>query len=109
MSLGITMKIPATEGVAAIHALYSGSLREFEFNMVSKPSKFNVGDYVHTIFIDYLVGRLKITALIGDAVNPDSGKPRTRVMVQAPGERLTTPNSRQSHCGTGYYDGAEWP
>lgn len=101
------MTTPATEGVAAIHSLYKGSLSEFKFHMVSKPSKFNVGDYVYTIFTDHLVGRLKIEALIGDAVNLDSGGPRNPVIVKGPGERLTTPISKQSHRGTRYSDGAE--
>lgn len=109
MSFGITKTIPATDGVAAINALYDGSLNEYEFHMAGTPSKLKVGDYVYTIFNDQLVGRLKIKQLIGGATNPESGKPRTLVMVAAPGERLTTPIPKQGHRGTRYYDGADWP
>jgi len=109
VSFGITKTIPATEGMDAINALYDGSLNEYEFHMAGKPSKLQVGDYVYTIFNDHLVGRLKIKALIDGAVNPDSGKPRTLIMVEAPGERLATPIPKQGHRGTRYYDGADWP
>ena len=109
MSFGITKTIPASRGAAEVDALYDGSLTEFEFHMAGKPSKLKVGDYVYTIFNDQLVGRLSISALIGGAVNPDSGQPRTLVMVACPGERLETPIPRQGHRGTRYYDGADWP
>ncbi len=109
MSFGITKTIPAQRGQAGIDSLYDGSLDEFEFHMAGKPSKLNVGDYVYTIFNDELVGRLKIKELIGGAVNPDSGKPRTLVMVACPGEQLETSIPRQGHRGTRYYDGADWP
>lgn len=109
MSFGITKTIPAQRGQEGIDSLYNGSLTEFEFHMAGKPSKLNVGDYVYTIFNDELVGRLKIKELIGGAVNPDSGKPRTLVMVACPGERLENPIPRQGHRGTRYYDGADWP
>jgi hypothetical protein len=109
VSFGITKTIPATEGIAAINALYDGSLTEYEFHMAGKPSKLKVGDYVYTIFNDQLVGRLKIKALIGGAINPESGKPRTLITVEAPGERLATPVPKQGHRGTRYYDGADWP
>ncbi len=109
MSFGITKTIPAKEGVTAVNALYDGDLDEFEFHMAGKPSKLNVGDYVYTIFQDQLVGRLKIKELIGGAVNPSSGKPRTLIMVTCPGERLEQPIPRQGHRGTRYYDGADWP
>jgi hypothetical protein len=108
VSFGITKTIPATEGMATINALYDGPRNEYEFHMAGTPSKLKVGDYVYTIFNDQLVGRLKIKALIGGAVNPDSGKPRTLVIVEVPGERLATPLSRQGHRGTRYYDGADW-
>ena len=97
MSFGITKTIPATDGVAAINALYDGSLSEYEFHMAGTPTKLKVG------------GRLKIKELIGGATNPESGKPRTLVMVAAPGERLATPIPKQGHRGTRYYDGADWP
>ena len=109
MSFGITKTIPAKEGIESLNALYDGSISEFEFHMAGKPSKLNVGDYVYTIFDDQLYGRLKIKELIGEAVNPNSGKPRTLILVEAPGERLETPLSKKGHRGTRYYDGAEWP
>ncbi|MCA9993695.1 MAG: hypothetical protein KDE29_22085 [Anaerolineales bacterium] len=109
MSFGITKTIPAGRGPAGVEVLYDGSLTEFEFHMAGKPSKLKVGDYVYTIFNDQLVGRCRITALIGGTVNPDSGKPRTLVMVACPGERLAVPIPRQGHRGTRYYDGADWP
>ena len=67
MSFGITKTIPATDGVAAINALYDGTLNEYEFHMAGTPSKLKVGDYVYTIFNDQLIGRLKIKELIGRA------------------------------------------
>ena len=109
MGFGITKTIPAKEGLEGLNTLYDGTLTEFEFHMAGKPSKLNVGDYVYTIFNDQLQGRLPIKALIGGAVNPDSGKPRTLIMVACPGERLETPIPRIGHRGTRYYDGAEWP
>jgi hypothetical protein len=109
MSFGITKTIPAQRGIEEVDSLFDGTLDEFEFHMAGKPSKLKVGDYVYTIFDDQLVGRLKIKELIGGAVNPDSGKPRTLVMVACPGERLPVPILRQGHRGTRYYDGADWP
>ena len=109
MSFGITKTIPQKEGEGAITALYDGSLSEFEFHMAGKPSRLKVGDYVYTIWQDQLVGRLKIKEFIEGAANPNSGKPRTLIMVEAPGEKLVTPIPKQGHRGTRYYDGAEWP
>ena len=109
MSFGITKTIPAREGMDGINSLYDGSISEFEFHMAGKPSKLEVGHYVYTIFGDQLHGRLKIKELIGGAVNPSSGKARTLIMVEAPGERLATPIAREGHRGTRYYDGADWP
>jgi len=109
VSFGITKTIPATDGIETINALYDGSVSEYEFHMAGTPSKLKVGAYVYTIFNDQLVGRLQIKKLIGGAVNPESGKPRTLVLVAAPGERLAAPQPRQGHRGTRYYDGAEWP
>ena len=108
MSFGITKTIPAKEGAQAVDSLYDGSWDEFEFHMAGKPSKLNVGDYVYTIFGDQIIGRCQIKELIGGAVNPDSGKPRTLIMVACPGERLDNPVPRQGHRGTRYYDGADW-
>jgi hypothetical protein len=56
-----------------------------------------------------LYGRLKIKQFIGGAVNPDSGKERTLIIVEAPGERLQNPIPKKGHRGTRYYDGADWP
>ncbi|MEM7111656.1 MAG: hypothetical protein AAF614_04440 [Chloroflexota bacterium] len=109
MSFGITKTIPAKRTQAGVDVLYDGSLDEFEFHMAGKPSKLNVGDFVYTIFNNELVGRLKIKELIGGAVNPSSGRPRTLIMVECPGERLGLPIPRQGHRGTRYYDGADWP
>jgi hypothetical protein len=109
MSFGITKTVPAKHGQEVVDAMYDGSLDEYEFHMAGKPSRLSVGDYVYTIFDNQLVGRLKIKELIGGAVNPNSGRPRTLVMVACPGERLKVPIPRQGHRGTRYYDGADWP
>jgi len=108
MSFGITKTIPAKEGIEALNALYDGSLTEYEFHMAGTPSKLKVGDCVYTIFNDELHGRLRIKEFIGGAVNPKSGKPRTLIIVEAPGERLDPPISKKGHRGTRYYDGAEF-
>ena len=108
MSFGITKTIPASRGDAGIDSLYDGSRPEFEFHMAGKPSKLKVGDFVYTIFNDQLRGRLLITELIGGGVNPNSGRPRTLIMVACPGEKLPTPIPRKGHRGTRYYDGADW-
>jgi len=109
VSFGITKTIPASEGEAGVMSLYDGSLTEYEFHMAGQPSKLKVGDYVYTIFNDQLIGRLRIKALIGGATNPDSGKPRTLILVAAPGEQLKKAVSKQGHRGTRYYDGVDWP
>lgn len=109
MSFGITKTVPASRGQQGVESLYDGSLSEFEFHMAGKPTRLNVGDYVYTIFQDRLYGRVEIKELIGGAVNPDSGKARTLVMVKCPGERLENPIPRQGHRGTRYWDGDEWP
>lgn len=109
MSFGITKTIPSAEGQARVNALYDGSVREAEFHMAGTPSRLEPGHYVYTIFNHEIVGRLKITRLEGGAVNPKSGKPRTLVYVEAPGERLDQPIPRRAHQGTRYYDGADWP
>lgn len=109
MSFGITKTIPAKRKQEGVDVLYDGSISEFEFHMAGKPSKLKVGDYVYTIFNNELVGRLEITELIGGAVNPNSGRPRTLIMVACPGERLDIAIPRQGHRGTRYYNGADWP
>jgi hypothetical protein len=109
MSFGITKTIPAKEGIERIDSLYDGSLTEYEFHMAGQPSKLNVGDYVYTIFNNQLYGRLKIKEMRGGAVNPKSGKARTLLIVEAPGERLSETIPKKGHRGTRYYDGADWP
>lgn len=109
MSFGITKTIPAKSGMETVNALYDGSLSEFEFHMAGNPAKLTVGHYVYTIFGDQLYGRLKIKAIKGGAVNPKSGKARSLILVEAPGERLPAPIAKKGHRGTRYYDGAEWP
>ena len=87
MSFGITKTIPASRGEEAVDALYDGTLDEFEFHMAGKPSRLEEGHYVYTIFQDELVGRCRIKELIFGATNPNSGRPRTLIMVDCPGER----------------------
>ena len=108
MSYGITKTLPQSDGPGAVDELYTVR-GEYEFHMAGKPSKLHVGDYVYTIWQDQIIGRCRIIRLEGGAVNPDSGKPRTLVYVQTPGERLATPIPRAGHRGTRYYDGAGWP
>ncbi len=91
MSFGITKTIPAGRGSEAVAALYDGTLHEFEFHMAGRPSRLNVGDFVYTIFNHHLVGRLKIKELIGGAINPSSGKPRTLIMVACPANSCPFP------------------
>ena len=109
MSFGITKTIPAGEGQEAVDALYDGSLAEYEFHMAGTPSKLKVGHYVYTIFADQLIGRLRVSKLIPGEVNPKSGKPRTLIIVDAPGERLATPIAKKGHRGTRYTKGEDWP
>ena len=108
MSYGITKTLPQSDGPGAVDELYTVR-GEYEFHMAGKPSKLHVGDYVYTIWQDQIIGRCRIIRLEGGAVNPDSGKPRTLVYVQTPGERLAAPIPRAGHQGTRYYDGAGWP
>jgi len=110
MSFGITKTIPAKAGIESLNALYDGTPADYEFHMAGQPSKLQVGDYVYTIFDDQLHGRLKIKALVvGGAINPASGRPRTLIVVETPGERLAVPIPRKGHRGTRYFDGAGWP
>ena len=109
MSYGITKTIPAREGVETVMSLYDGTISQYEFHMAGSPSKLAVGDYVYTIYQDKLYGRLPIKEFVEGAVNPDSGKPRTLIIVSAPGERLDPPIEKRGHRGTRYYDGSEWP
>ncbi len=104
---GITKTIPQSRGREAVEALYQLE-GEFEFHMAGKPSKLSVGEYVYTIWQNELIGRLKIVRMEGGAVNPKSGRPRTLIYVQTPGEKLPAPIPRNGHRGTRYYDGADW-
>ena len=108
MNFGITKTIPASLGEAGIESLFDGSVAEFEFHMAGKPSKLKVGDFVYAIFNDELRGRLRIRELACGAVNPKSGRPRTLILVECPGERITRPVARKGHRGTRYYDGTDW-
>jgi hypothetical protein len=110
MSFGITKTIPAKAGIETVDSLYDGSRNEYEFHAAgAAPKRLKIGDFVYTIFGDKLHGRLKIQSFITGSVNPDSGKPRTLVIVEAPGERLTIPIDKKSHRGTRYTDGSDWP
>jgi len=109
MNFGITKTIPASAGQETVNSLYDGTLSEYEFHMAGTPSKLKVGHYVYTIYGDQLIGRLRISELIPGAVNPKSGKPRTLIMVEAPGERLEIPVPKQGHRGTRYTEGEDWP
>lgn len=110
MKFGITKTIPAIAGIETIDSLYDGSLSEYEFHMAGKtPTRLKTGDYVYTIFGDQLHGRLKIREFITGEVNPNSGKPRILIIVDAPGERLTNPLPKKGHRGTRYTEGEDWP
>lgn len=108
MSFGITKTIPASRGIEGIDSLFDGSRTEFEFHMAGTPSKLKVGDSVYTIFNDQLRGRLRIRELIGGAVNPTSGRPRTLIIVDCPGEKIAIPVTKKGHRGTRYYEGTDW-
>ena len=108
MGCGITKTIPASRGIDGLNSLYDGTLAEFEFHMAGTPTRLSVGDFVYTIFNDQLCGRLKIKELIGGAINPNSGKPRTLILVECPGEKLSPTVFRKGHRGTRYYDGEAW-
>ena len=110
MSFGITKTIPAKAGVEALDSLYDGSRKAYEFHMAGiEPKRLSAGDYVYTIFNDQLHGRLKIRAFVTGATNPDSGKPRILIIVDAPGERLEKPLAKKGHRGTRYTEGEDWP
>ena len=110
MSFGITKTIPAKAGVDFLESLYDGRLQEYEFHMAGTvPKRLEVGDYVYTIFNDQLHGRLRISKFVTGATNPNSGKPRILVIVEAPGERLPKPVPKKGHRGTRYTDGEDWP
>lgn len=104
---GITKTIPQSEGFEEVEALYA-RVGEYEFHMAGNPSRLHVGDYVYTIWQDMLVGRCQIIRMEPGAVNPDSGKPRTLIIVKTPGEKLEQPYPHKGHRGTRYYDGKGW-
>ena len=106
---GITKTIPASAGLDRLNSLYDGSLSEYEFHMAGTPSRLEAGNYVYTIFGDELYGRMKINRIVGGAVHPKSGRPRSLIFVEAPGERLDAPYPRKGHRGKRYYDAADWP
>ena len=108
MSFGITKTIPASRGDESIDKLFDESINDFEFHMAGKPSRLKEGDFVYTIFNDKLRGRLKITHIISGATNPNSGRPRTLIIVKCPGEKIKKIIPRKGHRGTRYYDGADW-
>lgn len=108
MNFGITKTVPASEGDIALNKLYDGSIQSFEFHMAGTPSKLKVGGYVYTIFKDQLRGRLNIVSIITGAKNPDSGSPRTLIIVNCPGELIKKVIEKKGHRGTRYYDGSEW-
>lgn len=109
MSFGITKTIPASVDSDLVDSLYDGRASEHEFHMAGNNPKVKPGDFVYTIYQHEMIGRLRIKELIPGHVNPKSGRPRTLVMVECPGERLYPPIPRRGHQGTRYYDGAEWP
>ena len=108
MSFGITKTIPADRTQAEIDALYSQH-GEFEFHMSGTPSKLAPGNYVYTIYHNQLIGRLRIIRIEAGATNPKSGRPRSLLYVETPGERLPHPIPRQGHQGTRYFDAPNWP
>ena len=108
MNFGITKTIPASRGNEGIDSLFDGSRAEFEFHMAGTPSKLKAGDFVYTIFNDQLRGRLLIRELISGAVNPKSGRPRTLIIVDCPGEKIAIPVAKKGHRGTRYYEGEDW-
>ena len=109
MSFGISKTVPAHEGKERIDALFQGPPGENEFHMAGQPSRLKVGDYVYTIFQNRLIGRLRITRIESGFINPKSGKPRSLIVVETPGELLPNPVPKQGHQGTRYTDGADWP
>ena len=106
---GITKTIPAKAGQETVDSLYDGSRDDYEFHMAGTPSKLAAGDYVYTIFGDQLIGRMRINKIVGGATHPKSGRPRSLIYVDAPGEKLSQSIPRKGHRGTRYYDGVDWP
>lgn len=109
MSFGITKTIPIGEGKERVAALFQGPVGESEFHMAGQPSRLNVGDYVYTIYQNQMIGRLRITRIEPGYVNPKSGKARSLIFVETPGELLPVPVPKQGHQGTRYTDGSDWP
>lgn len=109
MSFGITKTIPKAAGGETVERLYDGSLREYEFHKAGGAGRLKSGDYVYTIFQNRLIGRLRVTRLVEGATNPSSGRPRTLIYVDCPGERLAEPIPMKGHRGTRYTEGEFWP
>ncbi len=110
MSFGITKTVPAKAGVEYLESLFDGSRNQAEFHMAgTEPKRLQVGDYVYTIFDNQLRGRLKISGFVTGAKNPNSGRPRILITVEAPGEKLATPIPKKGHQGTRYTEGEDWP
>jgi hypothetical protein len=99
MSKGITKTLPADRTPAEVDNLFTVP-GEYEFHMAGTPSKLAPGDYVYTIYNNQLIGRLRILRIQPGATNPESGKPRSLIYVQTPGERIPHPVPRQGHQGT---------
>jgi hypothetical protein len=106
---GITKTIPASAGLDVLNSLYDGSRSEYEFHMAGTPSKLEPSNYVYTIFGDQLYGRMKISRIVSGAAHPKSGRPRSLIYVEAPGERLDKTIPQKGHRGTRYYDAIGWP
>lgn len=85
MSFGITKTISLGDGFETLEALYDGSLTEYQFRMMGRPTKLQVNDYVYTIFNAELYGRLKIKSMIGELIAHQAGAYHTLIVVEAPG------------------------
>ncbi len=77
--------------------------------MAGKESaRLKTGGFVYTIFDDLMQGRLKIPKFITGAVDPNSGKPRILIIVNAEDVHLKKPVPKRSHRGTRYTAGENW-
>lgn len=106
---GITKTIPAGRVDETLETLYGGQRGEYEFHMAGTPSRLTPGHFVYTIAGNEVVGRLRILRIEGGAVHPNSGRPRSLIYVETPGEKAPIPYARPGHRGTRYYDGEGWP
>lgn len=105
---GITKTIPQSEGESAVDNLYKGKKGEFDFHTAGKPSRLVEGQYVYTIWKDEVIGRCKIIRIETGHVNPSSGKPRSLIFVEIPGEKAKNPYPQRGHRGTRYETGEHW-